>query len=98
MALHDTHFSSCTVQNNLYNFRKFQKLYRDGSYLSKRFFDGLNGIQDRNFKRLKKFDPVQNIKIMLSFDGSTYMGKYGRDTAVQSRKTLSELLVVRQKI
>ena len=34
---------------------------------------------------------------MLSFNGSTYMGKYGRDTAVQSRKPLSELLVARQK-
>ena len=36
--------------------------------MSKRFFDGLNGIQDRNFKRLKKIDPVENIKIMLSFE------------------------------
>ena len=35
-------------------------------------------------KRLKFFDPVQNIQIMLRFDGSTYMGKFGRDTTVRS--------------
>ena len=28
----------------------------------------LNGIQDRNFKRLNILDPVQNIKIIINFD------------------------------
>ena len=50
----------------------------------RKIFQTATATQDRNFKRLKKVDPVQNIKIMLSVDGSTYMGKFGRVTAVQN--------------